>query len=315
MGQNRHGAVCAQWDGDSPYPPSENCLRTASVWEIMQETGRYLAPMWQESNFWQASLHCLLAANTKQTCQLFEQFCWNIILGVYVHTPPSSEQFFSQSIHPSAIHYLKRDVWTWHGGDNASQAVWGAVVWHGDTAGRPATHPSTAPGCPSLHPSPHPSGPVLQGHPVLPLPIPVQLLADAKWYLQPPKASAWDAKGVTQIGPGPCGRWAQWEPGWARVRYGQVCPGRAGTATFYHDIQVFPLPALSLAVKTELDHKYSNLKQEKIKRKQEKRALMSIAAPHSLLFPYSQLLLPLLLPAGAHASSDTQENILFRVKG
>lgn len=47
-------------------------------------------------------------------------------------------------------------------GDNGSQAVWGAVVC-GDTAGRPATHPSTAPGCPSLHPAPHPSGPVLRG--------------------------------------------------------------------------------------------------------------------------------------------------------
>lgn len=42
---------------------------------------------------------------------------------------------------------------------------------------------------------------------------------------------------------------------------------------------------------------------------------MSIAAPHSLPFPYTQLLLPLLLPVGAHASSDTQENILFCVKG
>lgn len=42
---------------------------------------------------------------------------------------------------------------------------------------------------------------------------------------------------------------------------------------------------------------------------------MSIAAPLSLLLPYGRLLLPLLLPAGAHASSDTQENILFCVKG
>lgn len=42
---------------------------------------------------------------------------------------------------------------------------------------------------------------------------------------------------------------------------------------------------------------------------------MSIAAPHSLPFPYTQLLLPLLLTVGAHASSDTQENILFCVKG
>lgn len=42
---------------------------------------------------------------------------------------------------------------------------------------------------------------------------------------------------------------------------------------------------------------------------------MKIAAPHSLPFQYTQLLLPLLLPAGAHAYSDTQENILFRVKG
>lgn len=99
------------------------------------------------------------------------------------------------------------------------------------------------------------------------------------------------------------------------MRYGQECPERAGTARFYPNIQVFPLPALSLAVKTELDHKHSNLKQEKIKRKQEKGAPMSIAAPHSLPFSYAQLLLPLLLPVGAHASSDTQESILFCVKG
>lgn len=112
------------------------------------------------------------------------------------------------------------------------------------------------------------------------------------------------------------GCWAQWEPGWTRVRYGQVCPGRAGTARFYHDIQVFPLPALSLAVKTELDHKHLNLKQEKkIKRKQEKGAPTSITAPRSLPFPYTQLLLPLVPPARAHASSNTQENILFCVKG
>lgn len=49
----------------------------------------------------------------------------------------------------------------------------------------------------------------------------------------------------------------------AGLSYGQVCPGRAGTARFDHDIQVFPLPALSLAVKTELEHKRSNLKQKK----------------------------------------------------
>lgn len=106
------------------------------------------------------------------------------------------------------------------------------------------------------------------GHPELPFPVPIQMLADAKWYLQPPKASAGDVKGVAQIGPGACGWWAQGEPGWARVKYGQVCSERAGTARFYN-IQVFPLPALSLAVKTELDHKHSNLKEEKRKRKQE----------------------------------------------
>lgn len=42
---------------------------------------------------------------------------------------------------------------------------------------------------------------------------------------------------------------------------------------------------------------------------------MSITVLPSLPFPYARLLLPLLLPARAHASSDTQENILFCVKG
>lgn len=107
------------------------------------------------------------------------------------------------------------------------------------------------------------------GHPVLPFPVPIQMLADAKGYLQPPKASA---KGVTQTGPGACGRWAQWEPGRVRERCTQVCPGRAGTASFYHNIQVFPLPALSLAVKTELECKHSNSQQEKNKKKARERS-------------------------------------------
>lgn len=33
-----------------------------------------------------------------------------------------------------------------------SQAMWGAMAWHGGTEGRPASHRSTVPGCPSLHP-------------------------------------------------------------------------------------------------------------------------------------------------------------------
>lgn len=166
-----------------------------------------------------------------------------------------------------------------------SQAVWGAMAWHGGTEGQPATYPSTygSPWLsfpPSISSSPWSCPP---GHPVLPFPVPIQMLADAKWYLHPPKASAQDVKELKHIGPGACGWWAQWEPGW--VKYSQMCPGCAGTARFYHNIQVFPLPALSFAVKTELDHKHSNLQQEKIKRKQEKRAQMSIAAPHSLPFP------------------------------
>ena len=53
-------------------------------------------------------------------------------------------------------------------------------------------------------------------------------------------------------------RWADSDPGWAGASYGQVCPGRAGAARLCHDIQVFPLPVLSLAVRTEPDQKYSN---------------------------------------------------------
>lgn len=127
---------------------------------------------------------------------------------------------------------------------------------------RPAAHPSAALGCPSLHSSLRPSGPVLWGTPCPPPTTPVQLQmpADAEWYLRPSKTSARGVMGATRIGPGACGwasgRWADSEPGWAR--YGQVCPGRAGTARLCHDIQVFPLPVLSLAVRTESDHKHSN---------------------------------------------------------
>lgn len=134
-------------------------------------------------------------------------------------------------------------------------------------AGQPHTPPQALAVPPSIQTSSLWSCP--PGHPGLPFSAPIQTLADAKWYLQPPKASA---KGVTQTGPGACGQWAQWEPGQARERYSQVCPGRAGIARFYHNIQVFPLPALSLAVKTELEHKHLNLQQEKNKKKSRERS-------------------------------------------
>lgn len=121
MGQNWYGAVSAKWNRDCPYPPSESCCLCSYSLGDQAKTGRYLAPMWQESNFWQARLHCLLAASTKQICQLLGQFCQSIILGVdthtaWMHTPPSSGQLFLQSVHPSAIHYPKQDVRTWHRG-------------------------------------------------------------------------------------------------------------------------------------------------------------------------------------------------------
>lgn len=145
------------------------------------------------------------------------------------------------------------------------------------------------------------------GHPVLPFPTSIQMLADAEGYLQPPKASARDVKGVTQIGPGACGWWAQGDPGWARVRYGQVCPGRAGTASFYHDIQVFPLPALCLAVKTELDHKRSNLKQEKNKKKARERSPDEHCSTPLPAIPIH--------PAAAPSSPHSRSPCLFRYPG
>lgn len=142
--------------------------------------------------------------------------------------------------------------------------------WHGMEALR-ADQPHTPPQPLAVPPSIQTSSlwSCSPGHPVLLFPVPIQMLAAAKWHLQPPKASA---KGVTQPGPGACGQWARWEPGQARERYSQACPGCAGTARFYHNIQVFPLPALSLAVKTELEHKHSNLQQEKNKKKARERS-------------------------------------------
>lgn len=254
------------------------------------------------------------------SCQLADMpVIWIILPEHY----PGGWRAHSVDVHPSIIRAALLAGYSSEG-NSASQTgrldtaqglkrvlrPWGEP-WHGMEAlraGQPHTPPQPLAVPPSIQTSSLWSCP--PGHLVLPFPVPIQMLADAKWYLQPPKATA---KEVTQTGPGACGQWAQWEPGRARVRYSQVCPGRAGTARFYHNIQVFPLPALSLAVNTELEHKHSNL-QEKNK-KQEKGAPMSIAAPHSLPFPEAQLLLPLLLPVGAHASSDTQENILFCVKG
>lgn len=213
-----------------------------AVWEIRQETGTYLAPMWQESNFWQASLHCLLAASTKQICQLFGQFCRNIILGVdvhtvWMHTPPSSEQFFLQSIHPSAIHYPKRDIWTWHRGDTSSQAVWGAVVWHGGTAG---PQPSTAPGCPSLHPSPHPSAPALQGTLCFPSQFQSRCQVVSAATLQETRRE-WHKPGQGLVDGGLSGSRAG--RGWGTVRCAQAVLGQPAFTTafkFFH-FQPFPL--------------------------------------------------------------------------
>lgn len=145
-----------------------------------------------------------------------------------------------------------------------SQAVRGAVSLHEGAAGHRPHAPLSF--WLSVPPSIRLSIPLVlsSGAPCSPPLIPVQLQipADAEQYLRPSKASARSVTGPTQIGTGArgwaSGRWADWEPGWAGVRYGQVCPGRAGTARLYHDIQVFPLPVLSLAVRTQPDHKHSN---------------------------------------------------------
>lgn len=181
-----------------------------------------------------------------------------------MHRPPSSERFFSRGIGPSTICYPKRGVCTQHGGNNVLSGGAGSRIVarrHCGQAGRTllcslwlSLPPSVSPTLSSCPP----------GRPVPPATIPVELQmpADAEWYLWPPNASARGVMAATQMGPGACGwasdRWADSEPGWARARYGQVCPGRAGTARLYHDIQVFPLPVLSLAVRTEPDHKHSN---------------------------------------------------------
>lgn len=101
--------------------------------------------MWEESHFWQASRHCLLAGRAKQICQLFGQFCRNIIPGFYLstaqkHSPPSSERFFSRGVGPTVICYPKQGVCTWHGGDNVLSGSPGSRVvarrHHCGSAGR-----------------------------------------------------------------------------------------------------------------------------------------------------------------------------------
>lgn len=154
-----------------------------------------------------------------------------------------------------------------------SHEVWETTPLCGGAGGWMATHPSATSGCClvplSISPYPHASlhlpAPDLRGAPYLPphtAPVQLWMLVDAEWYLRPFKASARGAMGATKIGPGACRwascQWAGWELGWEGTRYGQVCPGRAGTARLYHDIQVFPLPVLSLALRTEPDYKHSN---------------------------------------------------------
>lgn len=262
-----------------------NAVYAQPVWEIRQETGRYLAPMWQESNFWQASLHCLLAASRYASYlgNFARMLSWGLMCTQRGCTPLHHQSSFSCRVlirerfsTPNRMSGHDTGVKTW------SQAVWGAMAWHGGTEGQPASHPSTAPGCPSLHPDLTPL--------VLPSRAPCAPPSQYPYRCQQmPSAICSHLKplqrGVTQTGPGACGRWAQWEPGQARERYSQVCPGRAGTARLYHNIQVFLLPALSLAVKPELEHKRSNLQQEKnkkeSKRKEPRWALQHPTACHS----------------------------------
>lgn len=259
MGQNLYGAVCAEWN----ETVLTHLLRTAAyaqpVWEIRQETGRYLAPMWQESNFWQASLHCLPAASTKQICQLFGQFCRNIWCARSMDAHPSIIRAALLAKYSSECNSLPQAgrLGTAQGLKYVLRPCHGVAWRHSRPASRTPLDSPWLSLPPSLSSSLWSRPPQ---HPVPPFPIPIQLLADAKRYLQPPLQETWrEQHRLCQglVAGGLSGNQAGW--GWGMVK---VCPGRAGTARFY-DIQVFPLPAFFLAVKTELDHKHLNLKQEK----------------------------------------------------
>lgn len=145
------------------------------------------------------------------------------------------------------------------------------------------------------------------GHPVLPFPTPIQMLADAEGYLQPPKASARDVKGVTQIGPGACGWWAQGEPG---LGQGEV---RSGVPRACWDSQLLPRHS-SFSTSSPLPCSEDRIRSQTLKfktRKNKKKARERSPDEHcSTPLPAIPL-----HPAAAPSSPPSRSPCLFRYPG
>lgn len=197
--------------------------------------------------------------------------------------------------------------------------------WRGTEALQPASHMSLHSPWLSLPPSISSSLRFCPpGHPGLPFPILIQMLADAKWYLQPPKASAGDVKGVTQIGPGACGWWAQWEPGWAELRSGvpracwdsQVLPRHSSFSTSS------PFPCSKDRVRTQTLKFKAEKKKKESKRKEPRWALQHpTPCCHSYmpsccsLFSSQSEPMPLLIPRKTFCSALKAKANTWPVRG